>query len=92
MLKKLKQRVVRLLVQGQMYEEKGCEDTQPDDTIEDCNSSSTTGNIKCKPHQQVSKKCSIQSEWGRGEFGGEWIHVFLRLSSFAVHLKLSQCG
>ena len=25
-----------------------------------------------------------------GEFGKEWIHVYLRLSSFALHLKLSQ--
>ena len=25
-----------------------------------------------------------------GEFGGEWIHVYVRLSPFAVHLKLSQ--
>ena len=24
-----------------------------------------------------------------GEFGGEWIHVYVRLSPFAVHLKLS---
>ena len=25
-----------------------------------------------------------------GEFGGEWIHVYVWPSSFAVHLKLSQ--
>ena len=25
-----------------------------------------------------------------GEFGGEWILVYIRLSHFAVHLKLSQ--
>ena len=24
-----------------------------------------------------------------GEFGGEWIHVYVRLSPFTVHLKLS---
>ena len=24
-----------------------------------------------------------------GEFGGEWIHVYVWLSPFAVHLKLS---
>lgn len=91
MLKKLKQRVARLLVQGQTCEEKGCEVTQPDDIIEDCNSSSTTGNFKCKPHQQVSKKCYIQSEW-EGSLGGEWMHVFLWMNPFAVHLKPSQHG
>ena len=26
-----------------------------------------------------------------GEFGGEWILVYVWLSHFAVHLKLSQC-
>ena len=26
----------------------------------------------------------------RGEFGGEWIHVYVRLNPFVVHLKLSQ--
>ena len=25
-----------------------------------------------------------------GEFGGEWIHVYVCLSPFALHLKLSQ--
>ena len=28
--------------------------------------------------------------WMRGEFGGEWIHVYVLLSPFPVHLKLSQ--
>ena len=28
--------------------------------------------------------------WMGGEFGGEWIHVFVWLSPFALHLKLSQ--
>ena len=28
--------------------------------------------------------------WMGGEFGGEWIQVFVWLSPFAVHLKLSQ--
>ena len=28
--------------------------------------------------------------WIGGEFGGEWIHVYVRLSPFIVHLKLSQ--
>ena len=27
--------------------------------------------------------------WMGGEFGGEWIHVYLWLSPFTVHLKLS---
>ena len=27
---------------------------------------------------------------GIGEFGGEWIHIYVRLSSFGVYLKLSQ--
>ena len=26
-----------------------------------------------------------------GEFGGEWIHVYVWLSLFTVHLKLSHC-
>ena len=28
--------------------------------------------------------------WMGGEFGGEWTQVFVWLSPFAVHLKLSQ--
>ena len=28
--------------------------------------------------------------WMRGEFGGDWIHVYVWLSPFAVHLKFSQ--
>ena len=28
--------------------------------------------------------------WMRGEFGGEWIHVYVWLSPFAVRLKLFQ--
>ena len=27
--------------------------------------------------------------WFRGEFGGEWMHVYIWLSPFTVHLKLS---
>ena len=34
-------------------------------------------------------KASCQA-WIGGEFGGEWIHVCVWLSPFAVHLKLSQ--
>ena len=29
--------------------------------------------------------------WMGGEFEGEWIHVYVWLSPFAVHLKLSLC-
>ena len=28
--------------------------------------------------------------WMGGEFGGEWIYVYVWLSPFAVHWKLSQ--
>ena len=28
--------------------------------------------------------------WMGGEFGGEWIHVYVWLSPFAAYLKLSQ--
>ena len=28
--------------------------------------------------------------WIGGEFGGEWIHVYVQLSPLAVHLKLPQ--
>ena len=28
--------------------------------------------------------------WMGGDFGGEWIHVYVWLSPFPVHLKLSQ--
>ena len=27
--------------------------------------------------------------WMEGEFGGEWIHVYVWMSPFTVHLKLS---
>ena len=29
--------------------------------------------------------------WRRGEFGAEWIHIYVWLSPFAVYLKLSDC-
>ena len=35
-----------------------------------------------------SARCYVAA-WMGGEFGGEWIHVCVRLSPFAVHLKLS---
>ena len=36
-----------------------------------------------------SAQCYVAAWMGR-EFGGEWIHVYVWLSPFAVHLKLSQ--
>ena len=35
-----------------------------------------------------SAPCHVAA-WMGGEFGGEWLHVYVRLSPFAVHLKLS---
>ena len=37
-----------------------------------------------------SVQCYVAA-WMGGEFGGEWIHVYVWLSPFAVHLKLSHC-
>jgi len=36
-----------------------------------------------------STQCYVAA-WMGGEFGGEWIHVYVWLSPFVVHLKLSQ--
>ena len=36
-----------------------------------------------------SAQCYVAAQVG-GESGGEWIQVYVRLSHFAVHLKLSQ--
>ena len=36
-----------------------------------------------------SAQCYVAA-WMRGEFGGEWIHVYAWLSPFTVHLKLLQ--
>ena len=36
-----------------------------------------------------SAQCHVAA-WMPGEFGGEWIHGYVRLSPFSVHLKLSQ--
>ena len=30
-----------------------------------------------------------EAVWMGGQFGGEWVHVYVWLSCFAVHLKLS---
>ena len=35
-----------------------------------------------------STQCYVAT-WMGGKFRGEWIHVYVWLSSFAVHLKLS---
>ena len=37
-----------------------------------------------------SAQCFVEAWTGRG-YGGEWIHVDVWLSPFAVHLKLSHC-
>ena len=36
-----------------------------------------------------SAQCYVAA-WMRGEFGGEWIHIYVWLSSFARYLKLLQ--
>ena len=36
-----------------------------------------------------SAQCYLE-DWMGGEFGGEWIHVYVWLGPFTVHLKLSQ--
>ena len=38
----------------------------------------------------ASARCYMAA-WMGGEFGGEWIHVYVWLSPFTDHLKLSQC-
>jgi len=38
---------------------------------------------------ETSAQCYVAA-WMGGDFGGEWIHVYVWLSSFAVHQKLSQ--
>ena len=37
-----------------------------------------------------SAQCHVAA-WLGGAFGGEWMHVYVWLSPFAVQLKLSQC-
>ena len=37
-----------------------------------------------------SSQCYVPA-WMGGEFGEEWIHVYVKLSPFTVHLKLSKC-
>ena len=50
--------------------------------------------------KQITYKALLYSAWNCAQcyvaawmterFGGEWIHVYVWLSPFAVHLKLSQ--
>ena len=40
-------------------------------------------------HTRNSAQCNVAG-WVGEEFGGEWLHVYVWLSLFAVHLKLSQ--
>ena len=37
-----------------------------------------------------SVQCYVAAWMGEGEFGGEWIQVYVWLSHFSVHLKLLQ--
>ena len=55
---------------------------------------------QCSQKNKLKKKKKNQGQlsidqkallWMGGELGGEWIHVCVRLSPFAVHLKLSHC-
>ena len=39
-------------------------------------------------HSTQNSAQSDVAAWMGGEFGGEWIHVYIWLSPFAVHLKL----
>ena len=40
--------------------------------------------------QDVQAGFKSAENWMGGEFGGNWIHVYVWLSPFTVHLKLSQ--
>ena len=40
-------------------------------------------------HSTENSALCYVAAWMRGEFGGEWIHVYVWLSPFAVYLKLS---
>ena len=47
----------------------------------------TKKNLLCNTGNSV--QCYVAA-WMGGEFGGEWMHVYVQLSPFAVHLKLPQ--
>ena len=41
--------------------------------------------------EQINYGTSVQYNTAqRGEFGGEWLQVYVQLSPFTVHLKISQ--
>ena len=44
--------------------------------------------LRSEAFERNSAQCYVAA-WMGGEFGGEWIHVYVWLSPFAVHLKLS---
>ena len=41
-------------------------------------------------HSTWDSAQSYVAAWMGGEFGGKWIHVYVGLSPFVAHLKLSQ--
>ena len=41
-------------------------------------------------HTELCTPCCYVAARMGGESGGEWIHAYVRLNPFAVHLKLSQ--
>ena len=45
---------------------------------------------KDQPYSTGSSAQYYVAAWMGGESGGEWIHVYVWLSRFAVHLRLSQ--
>ena len=42
------------------------------------------------PYSTMDSAWCYMAAWTGGEFGGELIHVYVWLSPFPVHLKLSQ--
>jgi len=40
-------------------------------------------------YSTVNSAQRYMAAWMGGEFGGEWIHVYIWMSPFAIHLKLS---
>ena len=46
---------------------------------------------KNRPYSTWNSAQCYVAAWIGGEFRGKWIHVYVRPSSFAVHLKLSHC-
>ena len=57
---------------------------------------STLPYLTCRTNKDLldstgnSALCHVAA-WMGGEFGGEWVHIYGRLSPFAVHLQPSQC-